>query len=337
MLSPYPWQAEAWQRLQAWRRSETLPHGLLLTGPLGSGKFDMARVFAQGLLCVRAVDGIPCGECQGCHWVEAGTHPDLRLITFEVDEKTGKTAKEIKIAQIRELIEFAQLKSHTAPLRIAIVHPAEYMNRNAANSLLKTLEEPPPATYLILIAHQPSRLPVTVRSRCQVLRLSARAEASAVNWLSRQSACHGIDPAPLLREHGPLEALRLLESGEWGARTTLLRQAGDLLRGTADPIGISSQWTRLNAIPLLACLESLLIDVARLKAAGEEGMPVHKDLLPSLHDLAKALDFPKLFDTQALIRESRQLLERGSNLREQDVLEEIALHLSAKPMEAMTP
>jgi DNA polymerase-3 subunit delta' len=189
-------------QLVAWLAQ--LPHALLLHGPLGVGKLQLAEHFARLLLCESGdAAAEPCGRCDGCRWAAAGNHPDLRIVEPEVmarrndaEEVDGeadgagrarrKPSIEIRIEQIRELDGFIHLGSHRARRRIAILHPAEDMNLATANALLKNLEEPPAAALFILVSHRPARLLPTVRSRCIQLAVPAPDASAATRWLEAQ-------------------------------------------------------------------------------------------------------------------------------------------------------
>jgi DNA polymerase-3 subunit delta' len=217
-----PWQHDAARTALAGRA--TWPHALLLTGREGIGKRVLALEFARALLCeaVRA-DGSACGECPGCRYVAAFQHPDLRIVEpVEIDDEGAATpAPWIAVAHIRALIEWAQLTSHRRMAKVAVIVPAERMNAAAANALLKTLEEPPEGTYLILVSHQPGRLPATVRSRCRVMAAPLPEFESARAWLAEQGAR---EPDALLAQAGgaPLAALALDVPGYQAERAAWL-------------------------------------------------------------------------------------------------------------------
>lgn len=164
-----------WKTLQG--RRAKLPHALLLSGQKGLGKFELARRFVAGLLCEMPLnDGQACGKCLACNWFSQGNHPDFRLLQpeilsadFEAEEGKKKPSQQITIDQIRGLDEFFNVGTHRGGLRIILVNPTEAMNRNAANALLKTLEEPSDKTLFILVSSDPARLLPTIRSRCQVV------------------------------------------------------------------------------------------------------------------------------------------------------------------------
>jgi len=206
-----PWQQEAAATLLAGRA--TWPHALLLDGPRGIGKRTLAMNLAQALLCeTPTATGFACGTCPSCGYTRAGQHPDLRLVepfTFE-DDGTIKVLDGIPVEHTRALIRWAQVTSHRGRAKVAIVVPAEAMNASAANALLKTLEEPPPETYLLLVAHQPGRLPATIRSRCRQVPAPRATTVQAQAWLQAQGLANA---ASLLGQAGgaPLVAVTLAD------------------------------------------------------------------------------------------------------------------------------
>jgi len=183
-----PWQLDAARAALAQRAS--WPHALLVHGPRGIGKHALALNFAQALLCeAPRADALACGECAGCRYAIAGQHPDLmrlELLLVDPEEGTLVAVETIGIDRVRALTEFVQLTSHRQRAKVAVIAPAERMNAAAANALLKTLEEPPPGTYLILVSDQPGRVPATILSRCRRLAAPLPAPAAARAWLAAQ-------------------------------------------------------------------------------------------------------------------------------------------------------
>jgi len=194
-------------------RRDRWPHALLVSGRRGLGKRSLALHFARSLLCETPLaDGSACGVCASCGYVVMGTHPDLRVVEpVAYDNEGNATAVDtIQVDRIRDLIEFTQLSTHRLGAKVGVVVPAEAMNPAAANALLKTLEEPPADTFLILVSHQPAQLPPTIRSRCRVLAAPEPIPELAIRWLTEQ----GVERASLvLAQAGgaPLLALALAD------------------------------------------------------------------------------------------------------------------------------
>jgi DNA polymerase-3 subunit delta' len=203
-----PWQLDAARAALAQRAS--WPHALLVHGPRGIGKHALALNFAQALLCeAPRADGLACGDCAGCRYASAGQHPDfmrLELLLIDPDEGTLATVETIGIDRVRALTEFVQLTSHRQRAKVAVIAPAERMNAAAANALLKTLEEPPPGTFLILVSDQPGRVPATILSRCRKLAAPLPTPAAARAWLAAQGVA-APDQALAQAAGAPIDAL----------------------------------------------------------------------------------------------------------------------------------
>ena len=157
MAEVYPWQENLWQQL-AGRAQHA--HAYLLHGPAGIGKRALAERLMARLLCLSPSGLDACGNCKSCHLLAAGTHPDNFVLEPEEADKP------IKVDQVRELVEFVVQTAQLGGRKVVLLEPAEAMNLNAANALLKSLEEPSGNTVLLLISHQPSRLLPTIKSRC---------------------------------------------------------------------------------------------------------------------------------------------------------------------------
>jgi DNA polymerase III subunit delta' len=281
-VSMYPWQQDAWARLQAMRAR--LPHAILFYGPAGIGKADFIEAFAQALLCENVQpDGHACGACASCGWFAQGNHPDYRRVRPEAledelpaaegddapaeDKKTkSKTAsKEIKIEQVRALADFMNISTHRQGLRVVVLYPAESLNMPASNALLKTLEEPPPGTVFLLASNGLDRLLPTILSRCRKFALPMPDHASALAWLQAQ----GVQDADgWLREQGgaPLAALAQAETGSReeldGPLQVLAQPSVDLALRSADKL------SKAPLAALVAWQQRWLYDVFSYKLSG---------------------------------------------------------------------
>jgi DNA polymerase III subunit delta' len=283
------------------------PHALLVSGPEGIGKRALALHFARALLCEAPVaDGSACGACPGCHYVEVGQHPDLRIVEpVDVDEEGLVTPTEvIKIEAIRSLTQWSQRTSHRGGAKVAIIVPADKMHVPTANALLKTLEEPPPRTYLLLVAHQPGRLLPTIASRCQRFSVALPRKEEALAWLTAQ---HVRDAEPALAQAGgaPLIARDLSERGLQAERGAWLAALAS--PQTLSPVALAARLElggrEQRRDRLAAAIDWLIAwtsDLARIAAGGEAARnPDHANALSALSTRVARL---------SLFRYHRQLL-----------------------------
>jgi DNA polymerase-3 subunit delta' len=287
---PFPWTREQWAQVQQRRQQGVLPHALLLAGPAGLGKSQFARDLAQSLLCEQpAADGMPCQTCRACARFIASTHPDMFMVE---PEEPGKA---IKVDQIRELISQFALATHQGGYRIAIVQPANQMNLAAANSLLKTLEEPPPGSLIMLISASPSLLPATILSRCQRLDFLPPSHDQALSWLVQQHAIPAEQAEALLAlaTNAPLSALGLQQDGELEARQGLFRSFLAIAEGQ-NPLAQLDPWLKLALPTPIHWLSSWINDLIRLKS-GQPAALRNRDLREGLQNLTQRVDLQGLF------------------------------------------
>lgn len=288
-----PWHDSLWTNLLRCKKTDRLPHALLLKGPEGLGKSCFAEQLIQTFLC-RTVDqkGFTCGQCRDCLLYKAGNHPDMICI------QPSEQGVPIKVEQIRELSRFLNHTSQRGGLKIALVKPAEAMNLNAANSLLKTLEEPPPFSLLVLVTAYPSLLPATIRSRCQGVAFRVPPLEQALAWLRPQLEDQH-DPRLLLSLSGgaPVKALAYADGDHMKIRQTILRSYYKVVSGQADPVTIAERWHKNYDIrEICLWLISWHRDMIRLKMVNDPSYLMNRDLQPVLHQLAKAVPTKTLFE-----------------------------------------
>lgn len=319
MTGPYPWQEQQWRVLQEARQQSRLAHGLLFTGPLGLGKKHFAETFATALLCESpSTAGQACSACRSCQLIAAGTHPDLVYIAPAEDKKN------IGVDQIRELVRFMTLKSQYVRHKVIIIEPAEAMNVNAANSLLKTLEEPSADSVLMLVTSRPAQLPATIRSRCQEIHFGRASAEQAEGWMRLQPALQA-DPRLwlALADGAPLRALELAEQGGDNHRKQWLTDLVQLAARKADPLATAAQWLNMDPKNGLYWTHRWLTDMLRYKAIAEPPHIANPDVVKQLSALAESLTVVQLY--RLLDRVGAGLRQLDANNNPQLVLEDILI------------
>ena len=299
----FPWHQSQWQRLTS--QLQQLPHALLIQGQQGLGKNAFALRLARTLLCSQINEaGEICGRCRNCQLLSAGSHPDLNLL------RPAEEGKPITVDQIRAFKEYIYLHPHTAVRKVTIISPAETMNINACNSLLKLLEEPPLGNIIILVSHQPHHLAITVRSRCHRIDFTVPDRVSALTWI--HNAGNNVDNPDLLLDlaHGaPLRALQLVTDDFLKHRQQLLTDVNNLATGVADPIECAQRWHKLDIGYCLSWLHGLVSDL--IKIAYHPAPPVkliNADVRAKLENLHNGLTLTQLFAFYDTILKIRGLL-----------------------------
>ena len=322
----YPWQETIWQQIQ--NRKANMPHAVLLQGRAGIGKFNFARTLAQGLLCESPLDsGLPCEKCGACGWFSQGNHPDYRQIEPEAmaqaseagddlqetdtdaQKSSGKKASsQIKVSQIRELADFVNLSTHRSGMRVILIHPAEALNINTANALLKTLEEPPPHTLFIVITHQAHRLLPTIRSRCQKLDMPLPANELAVAWLKGQGVKN---PALCLAQasNAPLAALDLSVESYQGARKVFVDEISKPKQ--FDPLQAAENYQKEELSMVVNWLQKWVYDLISYKLTGE--IQYHPDFADNLQDLSKSVNLNILLAYQRELAATQRMINHPLN------------------------
>lgn len=309
-----PWQGDQWQHIEQLLTVQRLPHALLLSGPNGIGKGRFAQALAHYLMCEQPVSGTACGQCRQCGFNRAATHPDLQWLEPEA------RGKQIKVDQVREVVQFLSHTAQQGGYKIAVIQPAEAMNVNAANALLKCLEEPAGNTLLILITDSPSRLLATIRSRCQSLLFPTPDAQQSMNWLSSVLGSEAQRAEALLAEAQgrPMLAMELLQTDGLERSRQLDSDYLAMLEGRVSALAIAEKWQEHELADVLQWLGLRLSSLVAAIVGGADMVSAWSGLVG--HSDARAV-YAVLDKSTAL----QQQLRAGANPNRQLALEDLLL------------
>jgi DNA polymerase-3 subunit delta' len=307
-----PWLHSAQQRLRAAFAAGRLPHSLLLLSAPGLGAEQLANWIAALVLC-ESQDPRPCGVCPSCRLLRADSHPDAHVTRLEED------AQQIKVEQVRDLIESLTLKSYRGGYKVGIIEGAEALNVNGANAFLKTLEEPTANTVLIMVARPSHRLPATIASRCLRLTLQPPSTADALAWLVAHSQITSTagtaDPrweaALALAGGAPLLALELDAPGVAALDQDMRESLRQLADASVDVTLLADRWMKSNPALRIAWLENWITRrVHEWIGAGTSHQSAEPVRLPGALLKAK---IRALFELLDAARDLRRLASTGMN------------------------
>lgn len=285
------WQQANWEGFA--RSFGTLHHAQIVTAPEGFGIREFCLAMSQYALCSQVAPGLEtwCGECQSCRLFSAGSHPDFHVIGNEwelvngrsetireysrryqdesASEKKTQPRKVIPIDHVRALIDSFVKRPHIAPRKVGLIVPADRLNINAANALLKLLEEPPPDSLLILLTSEPFRLPRTVLSRCVQITLAKPSHQQALDWLRERIGEHDIELALQLTEGAPFKARAMCETGMLQVRKEMLESLVGVCGRNQSLYQLSTRLHKLDFEEVIKWMQSFVKDVIRWKTLGK--------------------------------------------------------------------
>lgn len=229
-----PWHDGLWTPMARALAEERVAHGILVCGAVGVGKRRFAQRLVEALLCIdRDSNGDACGQCARCRQHRAGTHPDISRLTPE------EVGRQIKVGQVREFGHSLRLTSQYNSGRVGWIEPAEQLSISAANSLLKTLEEPPAGCHIVLISDRVSALMATIRSRCQLWRVPSAEPSAGRAWLARHDVDDCLINDDLART--PLMALARSTSAHAEQRKQWESDLARLFARKANPVTVAER------------------------------------------------------------------------------------------------
>jgi DNA polymerase-3 subunit delta' len=304
-----PWLEPVLAQLDAARRADVLGHAWLICGAAGVGKLNLALVLARLLLSDEPHDGVLDADAalaaMAARHEMLDRHPDLHWLYPEEDKET------ISVDQVRDVIDAFTLTAHRGGAKVILIEPAEAMTPAAANALLKTLEEPTPRGYLLLVSHQPGRLAATIRSRCQQVIVRAPDVTSVAGWLK-------VAPAVVQRARrsvgtSPLLLAAALQDSECSIFNKLEADLIQVSQDRLEPHSVAQAWVKGDTRVALGWLRRRLHEAARLRLADSPGSTeVTEPAGATLHNAWRALPVRTLFDEYE--RAEKLLNQLGSGL-----------------------
>jgi DNA polymerase-3 subunit delta' len=299
-------------------------HAYLLAGPQGIGKELLARLFAQAANCEAAAEQHPCGTCSSCTAIARGVHPDVAWVMPQTEaiargllsraDLEGTPSRDIRVDEVRALSRRLALAAARGRRKIAVLVPADALNERAQNTLLKTLEEPPPATTFLLVTEQPDALLATVRSRCARVQLAPLPEEVLVELLVKRGAPASDARRRAARAEGSIGRALALDEGELEQRRKLVerveaavsapdeREALDLAESASD---------RDAATRVASAVHSWTRDLL----VAQSGLPLRAPELSELAARAAAVPAPALLSQASLCAEVIEALQQNGNGR----------------------
>ena len=318
-----PWQQSQRDRLQLQINSGRLPHALLLSGIAHIGKKNFAFALGTQLLCTSPVEGNGCGRCASCHLVNAGTHPDLKVVR-------PLESKLIVIEQIRNLTQWATQTAQQGADKLAILYPAEQMNVQSANALLKCLEEPVPDTYFILVTDQPGRLLATIRSRCQGVQFQVPEAADAIAWL-RSNADEMADIPLLLAlaSGAPMKVVNQFDVAYLSRRTEIAAAIEQLILGKITAVAAAATlFYKEDPIEVYDVVYGLYADALKLTLSGSNKSIINKDMERVINIINRNINGSAMLLAVDCINICRRVISSSSNPSPQLLLESLLIRLA---------
>ena len=311
-----PWQEALWQQMLGRMEQDALAHAYLLKGMPGTGKEQFAKALAALLLCKSPEAGQLCGHCKECDLLQAGTHPDLTIIAPD------EPGRPIRIDKIRQLTEFAHKTAQQGGRRVIIISPAEAMNVNAANALLKCLEEPGDDTLFLLISARTGNVLPTIASRCQQLVFPCPDRLAAKDWLSASIDDESSVTTLLdLAGGAPITAWRFYQEGVLSLRQELISGVKKLLKGQQSPVELAKAWQSSDLGLTLGWLSGWLDDAVIVGMTdGGHGIK-NSDLQKMLVYIASKTSSRHILETRDWTLRQRQTVLEGGNLNTQMLME----------------
>ena len=292
-------------KLRAAFAARRMPHALLIHEAPGAGGEWLAGWAARMILCSHPREA-PGGRWASCQRAAQEQHPDLNVV------RPIEASTQIRIEQVRELAAELALTAHQGGYKVGILTPADSMNRFSANALLKTLEEPPQGTLLLLVATQPSRLPATILSRCQRVRIRAPERSAATAWLEASRGPGDWGRVLEVLGTAPMAAAEADPAAVVEIAAEVRRGLEEALAGGGDPVATAERWAR-SELPLrLTCVENWLTERIR----GHVAAGTHfTEVRAGTHSRGRgeSLDLRQLFGLLDTLRELKSSLDAPIN------------------------
>ncbi len=308
-----PWLAADWISLARRESVNRLPHALLVTGPPGIGKTSFCHFAARAFLCGNRSFAGACGECHSCKLLDAETHPDF----LKISPAEGKSV--ISVDQVRSLSEELELTPQCSQRKIAVIDPAECMNTNAANSLLKTLEEPGTGIILFLVCTTPGFLAATIRSRCQAISLHVDDISVAESWLHRQGLADAGQKLSL-SPGAPLNALGLADGKQIAFQQELYEDVLAVIYGKLPVSHTATKYASHETREILGFVMHWFAGAIKCRMGCDDSAAKSGQQAQSL-ELSKTMDLANLFNIYSALQKLNAT--DSSSFKTQTVLEGI--------------